>query len=91
MPLAMYDGTPENRPKRRLRDALKIYKDEGCRRHHRHRRRLADGLAKAVGLMATHPGNSLQTYSFVEGGAPRITSCVAPIVAMPRPRAPAAR
>src|SRR6266481_6049387 len=83
MPITLYDGTPENPTEGAMRDALKIYKDEGC-----------DGiiavgggspmdLAKAVGLMATHPGNSLQTYSFVEGGAPRITSAVAPIVAIP--------
>ena len=83
MPLALYDGTPENPTEAAMRDALKIYKEEGC-----------DGiiaigggspmdLAKAVGLMATHPGNSLQAYSFVEGGAPKITSAVAPIVAIP--------
>ncbi|MCF8531899.1 MAG: iron-containing alcohol dehydrogenase [Reyranella sp.] len=83
MPITLYDGTPENPTESAMRDALKIYKDEGC-----------DGiiaigggspmdLAKAVGLMATHPGNSLQAYSFVEGGAPKITSKVAPIVAIP--------
>src|SRR5260370_11326196 len=82
MPLAIYDGTPENPTEAAMRDALKIYKDEGC-----------DGiiaigggspmdLAKAVGLIATHPGHSLQAYSFVEGGAPRITS------AGPPPRRP---
>src|ERR1700682_2228488 len=80
---AMYDGTHENPTEAAMRDALKICKDEGC-----------DGiiaigggspmdLAKAVGLMATHPGNSLQAYSFVEGGAPKITQAVAPIVAIP--------
>src|SRR5258708_24875482 len=89
MPLAMYDGTPENPTEAAMRDALKIYKDEGC-----------DGiiaigggspmdLAKAVGLMATHPGHSLQAYSFVEGGAPRIPSAGAPRVA--RPPAPGRR
>jgi len=83
MPLTIYDGTPENPTEAAMRDALKIYKDEGC-----------DGiiaigggspmdLAKAVALMATHPGNSLQPYSFVEGGAGKITAAVAPIVAIP--------
>ena len=83
MPITLYDATPENPTEAAMRDALKIYKDEGC-----------DGivaigggspmdLAKAVALMATHPGNSLQAYSFVEGGAPRITAAVAPIVAIP--------
>ena len=83
MPVTIYDGTPENPTEAAMRDALAIYKAEGC-----------DGiiaigggspmdLAKAVGLMATHPGTSLQHYSFVEGGAPRITDKVAPIVAIP--------
>src|SRR5260370_24185948 len=82
MPLAMYDGTPENPTEVAMRDALTIYKDEGC-----------DGiiaigggspmdLAKPGGLMATHPGNSLQAYSFVEGGAPRIPSPGAPALAI---------
>ena len=83
MPVTLYDGTPENPTEAAMRDALKIYKDEGC-----------DGiiaigggspmdLAKAVALMATHPGKSLQAYSFVEGGAAKITPAVAPIVAIP--------
>ena len=83
MPITLYDGTPENPTEAAMREALKIYRDEGC-----------DGiiaigggspmdLAKAVGLMATHPGDSLQAYSFVEGGALKITAKVAPIVAIP--------
>lgn len=83
MPLALYDGTPENPTEAAMRDALKMYRDEGC-----------DGivaigggspmdLAKAVALMATHPGTSLQTYSMIEGGAAKITPKVAPIVAIP--------
>jgi 4-hydroxybutyrate dehydrogenase len=83
MPIALYDGTPENPTEAAMRDALKIYKEEGC-----------DGiiaigggspmdLAKGVALMATHPGNSLQTYAMVEGGAAKITPKVAPIVAVP--------
>ena len=83
MPLAIYDGTPENPTEAAMRHALKIYKDEGC-----------DGivaigggspmdLAKGVALMATHPGASLQPYAMVEGGAAKITPKVAPIVAIP--------
>ncbi|MFZ5783534.1 MAG: iron-containing alcohol dehydrogenase [Pseudomonadota bacterium] len=83
MPITLYDGTPENPTEAAMRDALAVYKEEGC-----------DGiiaigggspmdLAKAVALMATHPGSSLQAYSFVEGGAPKITAAVAPIVAIP--------
>ncbi len=83
LPITLYDGTPENPTEAAMRDALKLYKDEGC-----------DGiiaigggspmdLAKGVALMATHPGNSLQTYAMVEGGAAKITPKVAPIVAIP--------
>jgi 4-hydroxybutyrate dehydrogenase len=83
MPIALYDGTPENPTEAAMRDALKIYKEEGCNGI------IAIGggspmdLAKGVALMATHPGNSLQTYAMVEGGAAKITPKVAPIVAVP--------
>src|SRR4051812_44604502 len=80
---ADYDGTPENPTEAAMRDALKQYKAEDC-----------DGiiaigggspmdLAKGVALMATHPGESLQAYAMVEGGAAKITAKVAPIVAIP--------
>jgi len=83
MPITIYDGTPENPSEAAMRDALALYKAEGC-----------DGiiavgggspmdLAKGVALMATHPGDSLQAYAMVEGGAARITAKVAPIVAIP--------
>lgn len=83
MPVTIYDGTPENPTEAATRDALKLYKEEGC-----------DGiiaigggspmdLAKGVSLMATHPGESLQAYAIVEGGAAKITPKVAPIVAIP--------
>ena len=39
-------------------------------------------LAKAVALAATHEG-PLRTYAAVEGGMPRITAAVAPVVAIP--------
>jgi len=83
MPIAMYDRTPENPTEAAMREALAIYREQQC-----------DGiiaigggssmdLAKAVGLMATHPGDSLLTYAVVEGGGPKITAAVAPIVAIP--------
>jgi 4-hydroxybutyrate dehydrogenase len=39
-------------------------------------------LAKAVALLATHPGPLVQ-YAMVEGGFARITSAVAPVIAIP--------
>jgi 4-hydroxybutyrate dehydrogenase len=83
MPLAVYDGTPPNPTESAMRDALALYRAQGC-----------DGLiaigggspmdlAKAVALMATHEGNSLFDYAVVSGGGPRITKACAPIVAIP--------
>ncbi|MBM3619867.1 MAG: iron-containing alcohol dehydrogenase [Alphaproteobacteria bacterium] len=83
MPISMYDQTPENPTEAAMREALAVYREQKC-----------DGiiavgggssmdLAKAVGLMATHPGPSLLPYATVEGGAPKITPAVAPIVAIP--------
>jgi len=83
MPVTVYDGTPENPTEAAMREALALYKAQGC-----------DGiiaigggspmdLAKAVGLMATHPGDQLQPYAMVEGGMSKITPKVAPIVAIP--------
>ncbi len=83
MPVTVFDGTPENPTEAAMREALALYKAQGC-----------DGiiaigggspmdLAKAVGLMATHPGDSLQPYAMVEGGMARITPKVSPIVAIP--------
>jgi 4-hydroxybutyrate dehydrogenase len=83
LPVAMFSDTPENPTESAMRDALKVYRENKC-----------DGivaigggssmdLAKAVGLMATHPGDSLQPYSMVEGGVAKITAAMAPIVAIP--------
>jgi len=83
MPVTVYDGTPENPTEAAMRDALALYKAQGCDSI------IAIGggspmdLAKAVGLMATHPGDSLQPYAMVEGGMTKITPKVAPIVAIP--------
>ncbi|QQS13411.1 MAG: iron-containing alcohol dehydrogenase [Rhodospirillales bacterium] len=83
LPLTYYDGTPENPTEAAMRDALKLYRAGDC-----------DGiiaigggssmdLAKAVGLMATHPGESLLPYAMVEGGMAKITAAMAPLVAIP--------
>jgi alcohol dehydrogenase class IV len=39
-------------------------------------------LAKGVAIAATHPG-PLTTYATIEGGSPRITAAVAPLIAVP--------
>jgi 4-hydroxybutyrate dehydrogenase len=81
-PAGLYDKTPANPTERASVEAAGLYKSVG-----------ADGivavgggssmdLAKAVALLATHDG-PLRRYAMVEGGVPRITPKVAPVVAIP--------
>jgi 4-hydroxybutyrate dehydrogenase len=82
MPLAVFDQTPSNPTEAAVRAAVQIYKDNGC-----------DGLiavgggsaidcAKGVAIAATHEG-PLTHYATIEGGSPRITDKVAPLIAVP--------
>ena len=74
--------TPSNPTERAVSAAREMYEQEGC-----------DGvvalgggspidLAKGVALTTTHPG-PLETYAAIYGGVERITSAVAPIIAIP--------
>ncbi|MGA0794661.1 MAG: iron-containing alcohol dehydrogenase [Quisquiliibacterium sp.] len=78
----VWDGTPANPTEDAVMAAAQVYRDRGC-----------DGLvavgggssidlAKAVGLIATH-SEPLMQYAAVEGGVARITSRVAPLIAVP--------
>lgn len=78
----VYDGTPPNPTESCVQDALARYRAVS-----------ADGviaigggssidLGKAVALLATHPGPLVQ-YAAIEGGGPRITAAVAPLIAIP--------
>jgi alcohol dehydrogenase class IV len=80
--VGVYDQTPSNPHEAAVREALETY-----------RRGKFDGLiavgggsamdlAKAVAVMATHPG-TLKSFAVVEGGVARITSDTAPIIAIP--------
>ncbi|HET6827716.1 MAG TPA: iron-containing alcohol dehydrogenase, partial [Ramlibacter sp.] len=82
MPLAVFDQTPSNPTEAAVRAATQIYKAQGC-----------DGLiavgggsaidcAKGVAIAATHEG-PLTRYATIEGGSPRITAEVAPLIAVP--------
>jgi len=82
LPHAIFDQTPSNPTEAAVRAAAKIYKDQGC-----------DGLiavgggsaidcAKGVAIAATHDG-PLTHYATIEGGSPRITEKVAPLIAVP--------
>ncbi len=81
-PLAVFDGTPSNPTEAAVRAAAEVYRGAGC-----------DGLiavgggssidlAKGVAIAATHDG-PLATYATIEGGSPRISARVAPLIAVP--------
>jgi 4-hydroxybutyrate dehydrogenase len=79
---AVFDQTPSNPTEAAVRAAAAIYKAQGC-----------DGLialgggsaidcAKGVAIAATHDG-PLKTYATIEGGSPKITPAVPPLIAVP--------
>ena len=82
LPHAVFDATPSNPTEAAVRAAVAVYQAQGC-----------DGLiavgggssidlAKGVAILATHPG-ALKTYATIEGGSPKITEAVAPLIAVP--------
>lgn len=82
LPHAVFDQTPSNPTEAAVRAATALYKKERC-----------DGLiavgggssidlAKGVAIAATHEG-PLKTYATIEGGSPKITERVAPLLAVP--------
>ena len=82
LPHAVFDQTPSNPTEAGVRAACAVYKAQGC-----------DGLvavgggssidlAKGVAIAATHEG-PLKTYATIEGGSPKITDRVAPLIAVP--------
>ena len=82
MTVAVFDQTPSNPTEAAVRAAAEQYKSSGC-----------DGLiavgggsaidcAKGVAIAATHEG-PLKTYATIEGGSPKITDHVAPLIAVP--------
>jgi alcohol dehydrogenase class IV len=82
LPVAVFDQTPSNPTEAAVRAAVEVYHAQHC-----------DGLialgggssidcAKGVAIAATHTG-PLKTYATIEGGSPRITDRVAPLIAVP--------
>ena len=82
LPVAVFDQTPSNPTEAAVRAAVQLYRDHGC-----------DGLvavgggsaidcAKGIAIAATHEG-PLTHYATIEGGSPRITDRVAPLIAVP--------
>ncbi len=82
LPHAVFDATPSNPTEAAVRAALAVYRREGC-----------DGLvavgggscidlAKGVAIAATHEG-PLAVYATIEGGSPKISERVPPLIAVP--------
>jgi alcohol dehydrogenase class IV len=82
LPVTVFDGTPSNPTEAAVRAAAALYRSARC-----------DGLiavgggsaidcAKGVAIAATHEG-PLTHYATIEGGSPRITDRVAPLIAVP--------
>lgn len=82
LPCTVFDQTPPNPTEAAVRAAAEVWRAAGC-----------DGLvavgggssidlAKGVAIAATLPG-PLKTYATIEGGSPRITDAVAPLIAVP--------
>ena len=80
--VAVFDQTPSNPTEAAVRAAVEVYRAHRC-----------DGLiavgggsaidcAKGVAIAATHEG-PLKTYATIEGGSPKITEAVAPLIAVP--------
>ncbi|RZL64515.1 MAG: iron-containing alcohol dehydrogenase [Variovorax sp.] len=80
--VAVFDQTPSNPTEAAVRAAVEVYRANRC-----------DGLiavgggsaidcAKGVAIAATHDG-PLKTYATIEGGSPKITEAVAPLIAVP--------
>jgi alcohol dehydrogenase class IV len=79
---AVFDATPSNPTEAAVRAAVALYQTERC-----------DGLialgggsaidcAKGAAIAAVHEG-PLKTYATIEGGSPKITDRVPPIIAVP--------
>ena len=82
LPVAVFDQTPSNPTEAAVRAAVEVYRRENC-----------DGLialgggssidcAKGLAIAATHEG-PLKHYATIEGGSPRITDRVPPLIAVP--------
>jgi alcohol dehydrogenase class IV len=82
LPHAVFDETPSNPTEAAVRAAVQVFRAQGC-----------DGLiavgggssidlAKGVAIAATHDG-PLKTYATIEGGSPKISERVSPLIAVP--------
>jgi alcohol dehydrogenase class IV len=82
LPLQVYDQTPSNPTEAAVRAAAELYTRSGCNGLVAVGGGSSIDLAKGVAIAATHPG-PLKTYATIEGGSSKITTAVAPLIAVP--------
>lgn len=81
-PVAVFDQTPSNPTEAAVRAASSVYRAQGCNGLIALGGGSAIDCAKGVAIAATHEG-PLTHYATIEGGSPRISERVAPIIAVP--------
>jgi 4-hydroxybutyrate dehydrogenase len=81
-PRSVFDEVPSNPTEEAALRALDQYRSEGCHGLIGFGGGSPIDLAKAVALLAAHPG-PLAQYAMIEGGLARITDKVAPVIAVP--------
>ncbi|AEF90378.1 Alcohol dehydrogenase [Delftia sp. Cs1-4] len=82
MPHAVFDQTPSNPTEAAVRAAAAIYQEQRCNGLIAVGGGSAIDCAKGVAIAATHEG-PLSHYATIEGGSPRISERVAPLIAVP--------
>ena len=82
LPHAVFDGTPSNPTEAAIRAAVELYRSAGCDGLVAVGGGSAIDLAKGVAIAATHEG-PLSTDATIEGGSPKITERVPPLIAVP--------
>ena len=82
LPLAVFDGTPSNPNEAAVRAAVAVYQREGCNGLIALGGGSSIDCAKGVAIACTHEG-PLKTYATIEGGSPKITNRVPPLIAVP--------
>jgi len=82
MRAAVFDQTPPNPTEAAVRAATEIYQTQQCNGLIGLGGGSAIDCAKGVAIAATHEG-PLKTYATIEGGSPKITERVAPLIAVP--------
>lgn len=80
--VTVFDQTPSNPTEAAVRAAAELYHAQGCNGLVAVGGGSAIDCAKGVAIAATHEG-PLSHYATIEGGSPRITDRVAPIIAVP--------